>query len=111
MSEPVRATQFLNVNATAVNLTNGIAWIARLRAVNSSSAAAWVQVFDLAAADVTAGTTRPLFEVPMAATSGSADIEFSHPMIIRTRLSVVSTTASEGGTGSADGVKVQVWVV
>ena len=111
MSEPVRGTQFLNINATVVNLTAGIASIAHLRAVNSSAAIAWVQFFDLAAADVTAGTTKPLFEVPLAATSGSEDIDFGHPMIVRTRLSVLSATASEGGTGSADGVKVMVWVV
>lgn len=109
MAHPLSTIHVRNLNATVVNVSNGACFVAHINVTNSSAAVAWVQIFDVAAADVTLGTTRPLFQFAVAATSGLESVSFSPPIKFNTRFSVASTTASEGSSGSADGVMLQAW--
>lgn len=111
MAEPISPTHYRNINDSGVNISNGEVAISHLVCVNTSGAAAFLQFFNLAAANVTLGTTRPLFVIPVAATTGVRSIQFSPPLRLDTRLSVFSTTTAEGLTGSAAGVSAQAWVV
>ena len=79
--------------------------------VNNQGATAFIQIFDLAAASVTLGTTRPLIQIPLAATTGFVELDFSFPgLLFTTRCSIFSTTTTEGSTGSADGVFAQATI-
>lgn len=111
MASPVSTTHLRNLDETGQNVSNGGCHVKKLVLTNSSAAVAWVQIFDLAAADVTLGTTRPLVSIPLAATSGFADLDFELAgWFFATRFSVFSTTTQEGSTGSADGVMLQAWI-
>ena len=72
-----------------------------------------MQFFDLAAGDVTLGTTRPLIsvQVPTAAATvtGTMGLDFSAGWLINNRLSIFGTTTAEGST-VASGLLVQTWV-
>lgn len=110
MAEPIQGTHFRNLNDTGQNISNGEVAISHLIAYNTSGATAYIQLFNAAAANVTLGTTRPLFTVALPATTGWKDIQFSPPLRFPTRLSAFSTTTPEGLTGSAAGVFLQVMV-
>ena len=110
MAGPQAVTHLRNLNDTGQNVTAGIARITHIHAINTSGATAFVQVFDLAVASVTLGTTRPLISIPLAATTGIQSISFSPAIGFMTRVSVFSTTTVEGSTGSADGVYLQAWI-
>lgn len=109
-SAPRASTHVRNLDETVVNVSAGACHVTDIVAANTTGAAAFVQVFDLAAADVTLGTTRPLFVIALAATTGWQHLSFSEGVVFDTRFSAASTTAAEGSTGSADGVFVQAWV-
>ena len=111
MAEPAAPTHFRNLSDTGQNISNGIISISHLICVNISGAAAFLQFFDRAAADVALGTTRPLFVIPVPSTTGVRSIALVPPMLINTRLSVFSTTTAEGLTGSGAGVFLQALVV
>lgn len=97
--------QFRNLSEVGQNFSNGTATVGKLIFVNTTGAAAFIQIFDAAAASVTIGTTRPLFSLPLAATTGYVELHFDYPGYnFSTRLSVFSTTTAEGSTGSASGV-------
>lgn len=111
MSSPVRSTHFQNLAGTVTNITNGRCEIVEITAVNTSGAVAFIQIFDLAAADVVLGTTVPMFVIPVAATSGFEVVYFGvNGWYVETRLSAASTTTAEGSTGSASGVFLQAFV-
>lgn len=116
MAQPSQTTHFRNLNGTGQNVTAGTARVSHLTITNaiSPAATAFVQFFDLAAADVVLGTTRPILVVHVpaaaAAVNGTLDIDFGHTWLILTRLSVFGTTTAEGSTGTADGVFLQVTV-
>lgn len=109
MAANLQSTHIRNLKDTVVNVSNGECWVAHIHVVNASGAVAWVQIFDAAAANVTLNTTRPMFSIPLAATSGVESISFSPPIKFNTRFSAASTTTPDGGTGSADGVFMQAW--
>ena len=77
---------------------------------NTSGATAFVQIFDSAAASVTLNTTHPDLEIPVAATTGFQVVSFpTGGGRFASGLSFASTTASEGSSGSAAGVRVTVF--
>lgn len=74
---------------------------------NTSAATAFVQFFATAKDKVTLGTTRPDFEVPVAATTGFVAVSFPAAGAgFPNGLSTASTTATEGSSASASGVRV-----
>src|SRR5712664_2589290 len=103
MSVPARSTHFANLNDTGQNITAGQALISKIGVTNSSAAAAFIQVFDAAAADVVLGTTVPVLTIPVAATAGFTSVNFVKGWFLTTRLSMFSTTTPTGSVGSAAG--------
>lgn len=68
---------------------------------NTTGAALYVQVFDLAAVgDVTIGTTAPTFAVGLAA-SEESHLVLPVGVVFATGIVVFSTTTRNGGTGAA----------
>lgn len=67
---------------------------------NTTAAAAYLQVFDLASASVTLGTTTPRFALGIPA-SGSIFVEFEKPMLFTVGFVVAGTTTATGATGAA----------
>lgn len=111
MSEAISSTHVRNLDENGANISNGRCHIAKILAVNTTGAAAFIQVFNAAVASVTLGTTRPLFVIPLAATTGFEFLDFNEPgLYFDTRCSAFSTTTAEGSTGSADGVFLQAFV-
>ena len=110
MAGYARATHFTGLSDTGQNITAGIARVSHINALNRSAATAFIQIFDLAAASVTIGTTVPLFEILLAASTGFESISFSPPVEFITRMSAFSTTTDGGSTGSAAGVVLQCWI-
>lgn len=101
---PIRLTA-VNATAQAIKATGGTLY--GLQVSNTSAAAAFVQVFNVAAASVTAGTTVPLLEVVVAATTGYTTLPVgANGIAFGAAISVCSATAAGGGTGSAAGVTV-----
>lgn len=110
MSQVLQSTHFRNLNATGQNLSNGTCRVGKVIATNTSAAVAFVQIFNAAAADVTLGTTRPKYQIFLPSSTGYVDLSWEPHDWFETRMSVFSTTTTEGSTGSADGVNIQVWV-
>lgn len=104
-----------NANATPVDITkagvagNPIAF-GLIVVENTSAAAAYVQIFDAASSAVTLATSHPDLEIPVAATTGFVTVVFpTSGGTFPNGACVASTTASEGNTGSASGVRVTVF--
>ena len=110
MAGYLRATHFTALNDTGQNVSAGVCRVSHINALNRSGATAFIQIFDAAAADVVLGTTVPLFEILLAASTGFESISFSPAVEFQTRMSVFSTTTDGGSTGSAAGVVAQIWV-
>ena len=99
-------TRNLAGTVTAVKATAGI--LKTVTVVNNQAAVAFVQIFNVAAGSVTLGTTTPDWEIQVAANS-SVTVNFAPDgLSCGTAISVASTTAEGGGTGSAAGVMVFV---
>ena len=111
MSQGITSVHVRNLDDNGANVSNGVCHIAKILVVNTTAAAAFIQVFDRPVSAVTIGTTVPMFVIPVVATSGFQFIDFNEPGLYFTnRCSMFSTTAAEGATGSDDGVFVQCWV-
>ena len=111
MAQSVATTQIVDLAATVTNVTAGVARVTKVIAMNTSAATAFVQVFDLAAADVTLGTTVPKYQILLAATTGFVELDFgSEADSFLIRMSAASTTTTGGSTGSAAGVRLQTWI-
>ena len=96
-----------NGTAQAVKASAGTVY--GVQAINTSAAIAYVQIFNLAAASVTMGTTAPALEILVPVTSGFVNLNLSAiGVAFGTAISVGSATAEGGGTGSASGVTVYV---
>ena len=110
MASPVGAAHIRNLKDTVTNVTNGVSELTLIIVTNTSSALTFLQVFDAAAADVTLGTTRPVFSAPVA--NNTMETLYFGPLgwYIGTRFSAAATTTVEGSTGAADGVFLQVFV-
>ena len=114
MAGPASTTHFRNLSTTGLNVTNGGAEVVAVLATNSTAATAYTQVFDAAAADVTLGTTVPLFVIHVpggtSAIEGSFFLTFYPPVLFSTRMSVFGTTTPEGNMAVGAGVFCQVWI-
>ena len=96
-----------NGTAQAVKATGGTVF--GVQALNTSAAIAFVQLFNVAAASVVAGTTVPLLECIVPVTSGFVNIDLpALGVAFDTAISVCSSTTEGGATGSAAGVTVYV---
>lgn len=73
---------------------------------NNQGAAAWIQIFDLATGSVTLGTTNPDWELLVPANSSKDLIVTNQGVPFGTAISIASTTAEKGNTGSAAGVEI-----
>ena len=74
---------------------------------NPNAAVAWVQVFNLPAADVTLGTTAPSYTIKTGADGGLAQ-EFVNPINMKSGLSVAATTTETGSTANTTGLSVNI---
>lgn len=110
MSALQASTRLQVLNATGQAGTAGKSNICKIVLTNSSGAVAWVQMFDLAIASVTIGTTVSAFAVPLAATTGHVEIDFFPGWVVQNQLSIFSTTGDAGASGSSSGVSAQIWV-
>jgi hypothetical protein len=107
--QAIATTQFKDLSSAGQNLSLNTVGIGMLIAGNSSGSTAFIQFFDSTAANVTIGTTRPLFVMVIA--SGAYDwLEFAPPLLFQNAASVFSTTTPEGSTASAAGVFLQAFV-
>ena len=70
---------------------------------NTTGAIAYLQVFDLAATNVSLGSTVPKFFLGVNAGT-SMQIFFPKPIKMTTGFSIASTTTSTGSTGAIQGV-------
>jgi len=112
MAQIVSNTGIVTANASGANLSTGRVSFVKIVCINSSGAAAWVQFFDAPVASVTLGTTVPLLSVPVAATTGFAQLDFVQPQgwTFDTRCSVFATTTPTGNSDPGAGIAVQAWV-
>lgn len=80
---------------------NGPARLKALRLVNTTAAAAYLQVFDKMATAVTLGTTAPKFAVRLAANETLVLALLQYIEVGGTGLSLAGTTTPTGLTGAA----------
>lgn len=73
---------------------------------NAQAAVAFIQLFNVALAGVTLGTTVPDFEVSIPANSSLTLSWMDRGLNFSTALTVGSTTTEKGATGSAAGVQI-----
>lgn len=99
-----------NVGATAVLMQSSLVTLVAIRAINTTAAVAFVQLFDAAAAsDVTVGTTIPTWVVKSEASELSiGDGLPDHGLVFTRGLVVASTTTPTGSTGATQHVRVAV---
>lgn len=72
---------------------------------NTTAAAAYLQVFDADADNVTVGTTAPTYAFGLAANQ-SKNIMLQKPILHKTGFTVASTTTRTGSTGAAQEVTI-----
>lgn len=77
-----------------------------LNVVNGAGAAAYVQLFDALAANVTPGTTAPIAEYEVASGADFSVQVGAEGIAFANGICVFSATAQAGGTGSAAGVAI-----
>jgi hypothetical protein len=88
----------LSATNAAENATAGGAWLVGGDVYNPGASVAYLQVFDAAAADVTLGTTVPVYTLAIPAT-GAALIDPPRPVLCSTRMSY-AVTATRTGAGA-----------
>lgn len=101
------ALPFFNdaVAGTVVQVKSGMGMIYALKLVNTTAATAYLQIFDLASANVTLGSTTAKMTYRLAANE-SVNIPLSVPLELgRTTtnagISLAGTTTATGSTGAA----------
>ena len=96
-----------SLGGTATLIQEGVLCLVAVRAINTTAADAYVQLFDAAAAaDVTLGTTVPLWVVQSDANDPSVgDGLPTNGTILRNGLVAASTTTSTGNTAAVQHVK------
>ncbi len=94
------------VGATKVAVTaNTKSQIFSVHISNTTAATAYLQVFDLAAADVTVGTTAPTYAFGVAA-GDSVDLVFGKPIMHTTGFTIASTTTRTGSSAASQEVTI-----
>ena len=109
---PSYSTNFQSALAgtvVAVKTTGGKLY--GIEASNSNTVTEWIQIFDLASADITLGTTTPKlsFLVPKGASAtdqGGMDKIWPDGIDFSLAIRVAATTAPTGGTGAGTGLTV-----
>lgn len=103
--EPVTITgsalmtaSFTSIAGTVINITSGAANLYGWAAFNPHSAVCYLQIFDLAAADVTIGVTAPTIVIPVATLKDNTSIASVPTYAFATRMSAASTTTVPGST-------------
>lgn len=74
---------------------------------NTNAAWAFLQVFDLPAAQVTVGTTAPRMVIPLGPAVPTAD-DFSFPVPFIAGMSVAATTTATGNGAPAAGIPITI---
>jgi hypothetical protein len=101
MASGAKAFSHTNLVATAVLVLTGPHSLTGYHLFNTTSAIAYVQVFDAAAAaDVTVGATTPTFVLGLPA-SGGATRALAKPLKFTLGIVVAATTAATGSTGAS----------
>lgn len=97
------------VGATVVNIkASGQALLCGLKLVNTTAAAAYLQFFDMPAANVTLGTTIPKWVVRLGASETTNPSDLTPPVMFSgTGLSCAGTTAPNGATPAV--ISVAAW--
>jgi len=72
---------------------------------NGTGATAYLQIFDLAAASVTVGTTAPSYSLAVP-TLSTADLVFGKPILHATGFTVASTTGRSNSTTASQDVTI-----
>src|SRR3990167_5534512 len=87
-------------NAAEAARSGGGGFIRYIQAINPNTAQAFLQLFDLVAADVTVGTTTPTqsYLVPAGDGVNSGVFEMMVPMHFNAAISYAATTTSTGST-------------
>ena len=99
LSQSYETTSAFSLGATTVLLAGHRTEVGWLSVVNTTAAAAYLQLFDAAAtADVTLGTTLPTLSVQIAASGQTTLTNVS--TIFRKGIVVASTTTATGNTGA-----------
>lgn len=75
-------------------------------ASNGGTVSAWLQFFDVTAADVTIGTTAPKFSIPIVKGASATDVAALSDMWpdgvdFQNAISVAATTDADGSTGTS----------
>jgi hypothetical protein len=98
----VGATPYFNdaVDATKATVKAAPTRLHLLKLRNTTGAAAYLQVFDKLAADVTVGTTVPDFVIPLAANEGTT-VPFHMPIALKIGMVIAGTTTPGGSTNAA----------
>jgi hypothetical protein len=104
---PAQKVNFPNLGTGTIQpIALSTARLFGLYAINTSGAAAYVQIFDALVANITLGTTAP-DEQLLVASAGTAYLLLPQDgLYFANAISVQSTTAVSGSTGSASGVYV-----
>jgi len=111
MAETQAGQHLRNLDENPQPGTAGVASVAKILLTNTTGVTVFVQMFDAAAADIILGTTIPLLQIPLPATTGAEDLDFDPPWLINRQLTLYATTDSEGNTGAVDGVFAQIFEV
>jgi hypothetical protein len=94
------------VSGTKVEVTaNTKSTVFSVHISNTTAATAYLQIFDLATASVTVGTTTPTYVIGVQA-SGSVNLTFGVPIEHTTGFIIASTTTRTGATGAAQEVTI-----
>lgn len=110
MPEYAEVTEKNSVSGTAVLVSGSRCVMAAVKAINTTAAAAYLQLFDAAAvADVTVGTTVPRWVVKSAANDPSTDPDLpAGGLKFMNGIVIASTTTALGSTGAAQHVRVAI---
>ena len=91
---------------TPVNIKTAYGQLASLTAYNPNASAAYIQVFDALAANVTVGTTTPVFVFPLAQTSSLTMNMSTNGLQFSNAISMAATTTATGGTAPGSALTV-----
>lgn len=106
LTKPTVGSPIQNLNATKVAVKASAGTLYGFIIENNQAAATYIQLFDVASAGVTLGTTKPDLEYFVAASSMGFIPLPTQGWPFGTALTAAATTASGGLTGSANGVTV-----
>lgn len=98
-----------NADGTVRNLTTQQVVLYGLEALNMDAARRFVQVFDVPAASVTLGTTKPVLSIGMGS-NGNEYRYYDGGILFPAGLSYACTTTDTGNTGASAAATIS-WIV